>query len=180
MTRTADTHAIATHTGKSWEEWVVFLDQTGAHSFDHTAIAKLAYTELEGVVDNPGWWAQSIAVAYEQHIGRRQPGQRADGIFEMSVTKTMPGDRQTVFERVAPLMPDAAGLTGAAIVNERTSVTPKRSYWRCDLTDDTKVTLAVEERGDGSLLTITHSGLASPEAVEASRTLWKSWLTTLA
>ena len=44
--------------------------------------------ELDGRVDNPAWWAQSVTVAYEQDSGRRFPGQRPKGTFQTSVSKS--------------------------------------------------------------------------------------------
>ena len=57
-------------------------------------LAAAAHTLFRGKVDNAGWWAQTAAVAYEQQIGRRVPGQLGDGTFQVSVSKTVPGSRR--------------------------------------------------------------------------------------
>ena len=78
-------------TKRPWPEWLAFMDRIGAEHLDHTQIAQHVHEELERMapgLDNPGWWAQGITVAYEQHSGRRLPGQQADGTFQMSVSKT--------------------------------------------------------------------------------------------
>ena len=60
----------------------------GAEQLSHHEIASALITELDGKVDNLGWWAQATAVAYEQYVGRRVPGQRPDGTFQTSVSRS--------------------------------------------------------------------------------------------
>ncbi|CRK55618.1 hypothetical protein [Alloactinosynnema sp. L-07] len=72
-------------TGREREEWFALLDKWGATTRTHTQIARWLF-ETHGVT---GWWAQSITVAYEQARGMREPGQRCDGKFAASVSKTM-------------------------------------------------------------------------------------------
>ena len=59
------TTAIERATTIDWEDWRRFLTEHGAAEFDHGAIAALAYGRLDGKIDNPLWWAQSVAVAFE-------------------------------------------------------------------------------------------------------------------
>ncbi len=72
-------------TGRTREEWYALLDEAGAREWDHTHIARW----LGGEHDVDGWWAQGVTVGYEQSRGLRAPGQRPDGTFETSVTKTV-------------------------------------------------------------------------------------------
>jgi hypothetical protein len=46
------------------------------------------YRELEGTIEQLGWWTQAVTMAYEQYIGRPVPGQRPDGTFQKSVSKS--------------------------------------------------------------------------------------------
>src|SRR5690606_39188985 len=87
MTKPIATAAFAEKTGKSWQGWLDFLDGIGARDLSHTEIARAIVETGEA----SGWWAQGITVAYEQHIGRRQPGQRPNGGYEVSVSKTVSG-----------------------------------------------------------------------------------------
>lgn len=75
-------------TGKTSAEWHAILDAAGASEWDHARIARWVATS-PNVSD---WWAQGVTMSYEQHIGRRVPGQRSDGTFETSVSMSFPGD----------------------------------------------------------------------------------------
>lgn len=73
-------------TGRGREHWFALLDEAGAErdGWTHTRMA-------QALVDagvSP-WWAQGITVAYEQARGLRQPGQRPDGSFDASASKTL-------------------------------------------------------------------------------------------
>ena len=58
-------------TGRTPEDWYAVLDEQGAVSWGHTAVAAWV---LEQGVD--GWWAQGVTIGYEQARGLRIPGQR--------------------------------------------------------------------------------------------------------
>jgi len=77
--------AVVDATGKARDEWFALLDQAGATSWPHKRIASWLVTEHR--VD--GWWAQNLTVGFEQARGIRQPGQRQDGTFEASVSRTV-------------------------------------------------------------------------------------------
>jgi len=77
--------AIRGSTGRDWSEWFATLDAWEGHQRDHRDIA--AWLGREHGVDS--WWAQGITVAYEQARGKRAPGQRADGTFAASASKTV-------------------------------------------------------------------------------------------
>ena len=128
--------------------------------------------------DASGWWAQSITVAFEQHIGRRDPGQRSDGSFEVSVTRTMRGERETVYRLACALFDTRNSFDGVAIDGAaRTSVTPKRSYWRAGLADGTAVTVAVEDKGGGkALVALMHQKLGRADDIARWRGFWKEVL----
>ncbi|MDR6908040.1 hypothetical protein J2X63_003748 [Agromyces sp. 3263] len=77
--------AVRRATGRDRDEWFALLDGAGAVAWAHPAIA--GWLTAEQQVDP--WWAQSLTVAYEQARGIRRPGQRQDGTFEASVTRTV-------------------------------------------------------------------------------------------
>ncbi|WP_309082381.1 hypothetical protein [Zhihengliuella sp.] len=177
--------AIEKASGCSWADWVALLDEAGAREEPHPRIAELAHERLDVANGNNGWWAQSIAVAYEQHIGRRLPGQRADGTFDASVSRTVAGRRDGVAQRWADLaagrLADAGSIAGAGPEGEpRTSATDKRSYWRLDLDDGTRVAVSFEERGeDRVLVTATHTRVPAPDGVAVRKAIWKDLLGAL-
>jgi hypothetical protein len=77
--------AVREATGHDRGEWFRLLDEAGAATWKHKDIATWLVTEHR--VDP--WWSQNVTVAYEQARGIRQPGQRQDGSFEASVSRTV-------------------------------------------------------------------------------------------
>ena len=79
------------NTGCTWERWIKALDHAKAHEWSHREIAKYVMDQYR----IPGWWAQTVTVGYERIKGRRAIGQRVDGSFEASKSKTfaVPLDR---------------------------------------------------------------------------------------
>ncbi|MBO6540709.1 MAG: hypothetical protein JJ969_15085 [Rhizobiaceae bacterium] len=173
-TKPTDTDAIGSGTGRSWNEWQSFLEAIGARDMPHPEIAR----RVEETGDANSWWAQTITVAYEQHIGRRKPGQRSDGSFEVAATRTIEGDVAEHFEKLRQQFCSVSAFDGVALAGEpRTSVTPKRSYWRCDLADGTGVAFALEQKsGAKVLVAATHRKLASDTEAARWRAFWKDYL----
>jgi hypothetical protein len=77
--------AVRENTGRSWDQWFRLLDKWGAKDKKHPETVRLLREEHE--VD--GWWAQSITVAYEQERGLRVPGQKLDGTYSITASKTI-------------------------------------------------------------------------------------------
>ena len=173
-TKPAGTDAIADGTARSWEEWLSFLQQIGASRMPHPEIAR----RIKETGDANGWWAQAITVAFEQHIGRRKPGQRSDGSYEISATRTVNGEVADTFASLCKRLDATAAFDGVARAGSpRTSVTPKRSYWRCDLADGTGVAFALEQKsGAKVLVAATHRKLASDTEAARWRAFWKDYL----
>ena len=101
---------IRRNTGRDWDQWFALLDEWGAAERPHPEIARWI-AEAHAV---PGWWAQGVTVAYEQARGRRVPGQRCDGDFSVSASKTVAVPVGRLFEAFADQdlrerwLPDAA------------------------------------------------------------------------
>ena len=72
-------------TGCTWERWVKALDHKKAYTWPHREIAQYVHEQYE----IPGWWAQTVTVGYERIKGLRAVGQRRDGSFEASKSKTL-------------------------------------------------------------------------------------------
>lgn len=77
--------SVRNNTGRTWDEWFRLLDKWGAKDKKHPQIVRWL-AEKHGV---DGWWAQSVTVTYEQERGMRAPGQRADGTYSVSASKTV-------------------------------------------------------------------------------------------
>ena len=164
-------------TGKSIDEWFVWLDGIGARDLPHAGIVgRIRESGLES-----GWWAQGIAVAYEQHIGRRRPGQDSSGAYAVSVTRTMASTPDALLRRWRSRMDPRGEIDGVEFQGEASaSVTPKRHYWRRALADGSRVVAALEPKTDGkALLTVSHEKLGSPKQVERWRKAWKEELAKL-
>lgn len=92
-TRPSD-ESVRAATGRTLTAWFARLDKWGAKDKKHGEIARWL-SEDEGVA---GWWAQSVTVAYEQERGLRAPGQRSDGTYGVSASKTIEVDVDDLFD----------------------------------------------------------------------------------
>lgn len=180
MTKPSNTKALETGSGISWSEWVAYLDSIQARELDHTA---LAIKTLEKIVEtgkskSPEWWAQGVAVAYEQHIGRRKPGQTCDGSFSVTVSKTIDGNMDFAIDKWVKRVEGISEFNGVKI-NKTPSVTQteKWRYWRCGLEDGSALSVNIQNKPNGlkSSLTINHDKLNQAEDVEKWRGFWKSF-----
>lgn len=165
--------------GEPWADTRARLEAAGGASASHKELADALYPQFDGRVDNHGWWVQGAVVAYEQEIGRRVPGQRADGTFDVAVSRTIPGNRSELIEQFASLVGDT--LNEVALDGDpRTSETAKRSFWRANLDGGIKVEAAAETKcEDKTLFVLTTSKLPSPEALEEWRAFGKDFLKQL-
>jgi uncharacterized protein YndB with AHSA1/START domain len=75
---------IQEKTGCTWERWVKALDRVQAYTWSHTEIATYVHQKYKV----PGWWTQTVTVGYERIKGLRAVGQRRDGSFEASKSRT--------------------------------------------------------------------------------------------
>lgn len=91
---------IRSGSGRPWAEWVEVLDAWGARERTHTEVARHV---VELGVDP--WWAQAVTVGYERITGQRAVGQRMDGSYSGSASRTFAAD----LARVEPLWTEAAG-----------------------------------------------------------------------
>jgi len=174
MTRTINIKSIEKATGKSWDEWITFLEKIQAHQLSHKEIAeKLA--EQDGV---SGWWAQTITVAYEQHIGRRKPGQTSDGRYQVSVSKTVKGTMDEALNKWLQVVNGRQNFSDVALTRTpTTSQSDTFRYWHCGLSDGSRVSLSIYQKApDKAVLGLGHEKLKSQDLTGHWRTYWKSLL----
>jgi len=179
VTKPSNVAALEAGSGISWEEWLKFLGPHG--SLDHTTMARVVRDHIvaAGTSANPNWWAQGVTVAYEQHIGRRLPGQRPGGSFSMTASTTVDGDMDAALARWVETVGTQEELNGVPpAAPARTSATEKWRHWRCGLADGSTVAVSFQTKPDGRKTTIAvgHDKLTDPDATDEWRTYWKRQL----
>jgi len=111
---------VRSRTGRGRDEWFALMDIAGAADWTHGVVAR--WLVDQGV---DGWWAQSLAVGYEQARGRRLPGQKADGSFETTTTVTLRADP----ERVLALLTAPLRTSWLDVEPVDGSATTRRVHW---------------------------------------------------
>ncbi len=86
--------SIKAKTGCNWERWVKTLDRWGADKKSHGEIATMVSTTWK--ID--GWWAQTVTVGYERIKGLRARGQRRDGSYEATKSRTFDVPVTTLYD----------------------------------------------------------------------------------
>src|SRR5262245_30841594 len=154
--------AVAKKTGRTWKEWVSVLDRAGAAAWPHGRIAE--HLHALGVGD---WWSQMVTVGYERIRGLRERGQRRDGTFELTKSKTYP---VPVAELWKAFMRCKEWLDGEKL---RMSKATKHKTMRMKWSDGTPVeAYFIEKSAAKSQLALSHRKLTSRADVARLRTYW--------
>jgi len=164
--------AVRKATGRTWAEWLALLDQAGARKMPHREIAQLLHTRHRV----PEWWAQMVAVGYEQARGLRVKHQKADG-FEISVTKTMgaPVDRAFAAWKDAVLREKWLPRTPLTV----RKATPHKSI-RILWPDGTSLSVNFWPKGPLKCQVVPqHGRLSTPEAADRMKAYWAEKLELL-
>ena len=171
--------AVLKSTGKSWDEWFAMLDKAGARKMTHKDIAN--WLHVHGNIES-GWWCQSVAVAYEQRIGRRKAGQTCDGDYSVSVSRTVDGSPDDVLRRWSGQVDGAAAFNGVPLeAGPSTRDTGKWRYWRARLADGSRVSVNIGAAAAGgrATLSLDHDKLTDDQAVDGWRDFWRKLLAGL-
>ncbi len=174
MVKAANTDAIAAATGLEWSEWTRALGEMDAGNLDHNAIVACA-RQIKPI---SGWWAQSVAVAFEQDIGRRLPGQKSDGSFSASVSRTVPGQAADAFAQWCEFASSNAGKQEPAFAaGPKTSQTLTWYYWRAKYVDGSAVVLNMQDTNSGKTrIAVEHAKLVHPADIKARKDSWAKLL----
>jgi uncharacterized protein YndB with AHSA1/START domain len=89
MINRVSSEAVAKATGKTWDEWIDYLDGEGGRDMTHKELVLLL---KDRKLVESGWWQQMVTVGYEFARGSRVTGETADAGFEIGVQKTFPLD----------------------------------------------------------------------------------------
>jgi hypothetical protein len=166
--------AFVKATGRKPEDWFAELDAWGARERTHGEIAKHLSEDL-GV---DGWWAQSVTVTYERARGMRDVGQRLDGTYSATASKTISAMTERAFDHFASEELRALWLPeGLLSVRTATRARSARFDW---LDGDSRVIVGFEPKGDGRcIVAIEHERLPDAGAREQMKAFWREHLSGL-
>src|SRR5262245_63595522 len=166
--------AIKEKTGHPWSYWVRELDSHGADEMSHSDIAKL----VSGTYKVGDWWTQMLTVGYERIKGLRERGQRRDGTYEASKSRTYDVPVATLFDAWADHAARRCWLDGVEPV-VRTATKPKSMRLRWP--DGTLVAVGFTAKGRGkSAVALAHMQLRDRAASAKSKVYWGGRLDALA
>jgi hypothetical protein len=164
---------IADNTGHTWEEWVHLLDGDSAAEMAHPDIARLVSDKYRV---RP-WWTQAVTVGYERIKGLRARGQRRDGTYEASKSRTFDVPVATLFDAWADAATRRRWLD-AKDVKVRTASRPRSI--RLGWSDGTVIALWFTAKGKKSTVAVQHTRLRDRETADAFKKFWAEQLDALA
>lgn len=175
MSENTKIESIERATSKTWGEWLDFMDSIDARDLSHHEIATKVLEQLMTTTESPGWWAQSVTVAYEQHIGRRLPGQQPDGTFQTSVSRATKLGMKQLMDAWVEFAASDQEILGMVAGDVRTSGTEKRLSWRAKLQDHASVIVISEPKPDGmASIVLQHTGSQTQELNNEAKAKWLS------
>jgi hypothetical protein len=166
--------ALRKNTGKPWAEWIEILDAWGAEAKPHRDIAR--WLNRDRGVD--GWWSQQVTVGYEIVIGRRVVGQRSDGRFSATATRTVAAPVEELMDAVLDEHRREEWLPGAPLRPRRS--TAERTA-RFDWEDGaSRVVFWFEALGEAkSRVAMEHELLPDKAETDRMKAYWRSALARL-
>jgi hypothetical protein len=137
--------------------------------------------KIEEVPNVSGWWAQSIAVAYERHIGRRLPGQSSDGTFSATLSRTFAGGFSEALSHWIEVMGSESKIAGRDLsAAPATSDTRSGLNWRCKLDDGSRVAVNfLVTKPNKTRAGLQHDGLSVPDEIDKVKACWAGMVARL-
>jgi hypothetical protein len=164
--------AVKESTGCDWATWVYVLDRRGAAEMSHREIAELVKEKYK-VAD---WWTQTVTVGYERIKGLRARGQRRDGSYEATKSRTFDVPVAVLFDAWADATTRRRWL--AEKVKVRTASSPKSM--RLDWPDGGIIAVGFSAKGDNrSSVAVSHTKLSDRESADRLKALWSERLDAL-
>jgi hypothetical protein len=161
-------------TGCTWDRWVHALDYSGADTMTHREIVDFVHKSYK----TSGWWSQMVTVGYERIKGLRARGQRRDGSYEATKSRTFNVPVAALHHAFADATVRRRWLDepGAKV---RTSNPPKSI--RLGFADGSIVAIGFTAKGDGkSAVALSHAKLRSKGEAERVKKVWAERLDSLA
>jgi hypothetical protein len=169
---TADA-TIKARTGCTWQRWVAALDYHGAERMSHRDIAALISAKYK--ID--GWWAQAVTVGYERIKGLRERGQRRNGTYEASKSRTYNVPVETLFNAWVNARRRNRWLEGR--IGKVRTHTKNRSM-RLDGKDSTIVAVGFWSKGPTkSAVSVQHTKVRDRETANHLKQYWSERLDAL-
>jgi uncharacterized protein YndB with AHSA1/START domain len=165
--------ALKAATGCTWERWVRALDHVEAHGWTHRDIAKHVSEKYKVT----SWWAQTVTVGYERIKGFRAVGQRRDGSFEASKSRTFAVPLTRLYRAFADARSRARWLPDIDLaIRTATRGKSMRLTWP----DRSSVSVGFASRGRGkSQVAVQHEKLPDRAAAARLKQFWTERLDAL-
>jgi hypothetical protein len=165
--------SLKAKTGCAWERWVKALDRLGAEQMSHGDIAELVHKKYK--VD--GWWSQTVTVGYERIKGLRARGQRRNGTYEATKSRTFNVPVATLFDAWADGGVRKRWMNGGS-VKVRTATAPKSM--RLDWNEGGIIAVGFSSKGASkSSVAVAHTKLPSKAEADRIKRYWSERLNTL-
>jgi uncharacterized protein YndB with AHSA1/START domain len=166
--------AVKAKTGCAWDRWVWALDKARAYEWSHAKIAEYVHTKYK-VGD---WWGQTVTVGYERIKGLRAIGQRRDGGYEASKSKTIAVPLSRLYRAFSHKRDRERWMPGQDLTVRSAA---RDKYMRITWPDGTAVELVFASKGRGkSQVAVAHGKLPDQAAVQRMKESWGERLEALA
>ena len=164
---------LQARTGCTWERWVKALDRVQAYTWSHREIA----AHVQEKYEIPGWWAQGVTVGYERIKGLRAVGQRRDGSFAATKSRTFSVPLVRLYRAFHDARTRARWLPGVRLtVRAATRGKSMRLTWP----DRTSVAVGFTSKGPAkSAVAVQHEKLADRAAAARVKQYWAERLDDL-
>ncbi len=165
--------ALKAKTGCAWERWVKALDRVQAHTWPHRRIAEYVHEKYKV----PGWWSQTVTVGYERIKGLRAIGQRRDGGFEATKSKTFAVSLSRLYRAWSQARTRAQWLPGVDLTIRTAS---RDKSMRITWPDKTAVDVGFAGRGARkSQVAVQHRKLTDQSSALRMKQFWDERLGAL-
>jgi hypothetical protein len=166
--------AVKAKTGCGWDQWVYVLDRAKAHEWSHAKIVEYVRTKYKA----GRWWGQMVTVGYERIRGLRARGQRRNGTYETSKSKTLPIPLTRLYQAFSQKRIRDRWLPGVPF--EIRSAT-RGKYLRLNWPDGTSVEVGFLSKGRGKAqVAVQHTRLPDQATALRMKAFWGERLEALA